>query len=112
MIHRLTIGHLDPAAISDRRTVATRPLNAETVQRLLTELGGTDPEGNPTIGGAKVEISDATVTVPWMGGRTNRAAEEFARRLAEETGCIIADVNGRRVIEPAELRGEKAGIVR
>ena len=38
MIHDLTIGHLDPAGVLDRRTTVLKPLDAEIVNRLLKEL--------------------------------------------------------------------------
>ena len=34
MIHELTIGHLDPAAIRDRNAVAVRPLDEQAVAQL------------------------------------------------------------------------------
>ena len=40
MIHELTIGHLDPNAIGDRQAVALRPLDGETVARVLAEFPG------------------------------------------------------------------------
>jgi len=105
MIHDLTIGHLDPAGVAQRRTTVLKPLNAEIVNRLLKELGSTDADGNATLGGAKVRLEDGFVVVPWLGGWTNRVSEEFALRLQRETGCLIADMGHRCVIEPALLAG-------
>ena len=35
----------------------------------------------------------------------NLVAEEFALRLEQETGCVLADVNCCRILEPGELQG-------
>jgi hypothetical protein len=105
MIHDLTIGHLDPAGIPLRRKTVLRPLEKEVVDRLLKELGGTDSEGHPTLGGARVRFEDGAVVVPWLGGWTNRTSEEFALRLQRETGCLVADLGHRCIIGPEQLRG-------
>ena len=105
MLHRLTIGHLDTAAVERRQTVPTKALNMDVVHRLLEELGETDSEGDITLGGSKVRFENAAVSCLWKGVRTNRVAEEFALRMQKETGCLIADVGGYRVIEPEELVG-------
>jgi hypothetical protein len=77
----------------------------DIVHRLLAELGETDSEGNVLLGGCKVKFENAAVSCLWRGIRTNRVAEEFALRMQNETGCVIADVGGYRVIEPGELIG-------
>jgi hypothetical protein len=105
MLHRLTIGHLDPAAVERRQSVATKALEMDVVHRLLDELGGRDADGNATLGGCKVEIGNGYVSCLWKSGRTNRAVEEFALRMQQETGCMIADLGGYRVITPGELAG-------
>ena len=104
-LHRLTIGHLDPAAVERRQTVPTKALEMDVVRRLLAELGEKDAEGNVMLGGCKVKFHNAAVSCLWLGGRPNRVAEEFALRMQRETGCVIADVGGYRVIEPGELAG-------
>ena len=35
MLHKLTIGNLDPATVQERRVVVTRPLDLGIVERLL-----------------------------------------------------------------------------
>jgi hypothetical protein len=105
MLHRLTIGHLDPAAVERRQTVPTKALEMDVVDRLLAELGERDAEGSATLGGCKVAFQNASVSCLWKSGRTNRVAEEFALRLQQETDCIIADVGGYRVIDRTELVG-------
>ena len=105
MLHRLTIGHLDPAAVERRQTVPTKALEMDVVHRLLGELGERDAEGNVTLGGCKVDFQNAAVSCLWKSGRTNHVVEEFALRLQQETGCVIADVGGYRIIERGELAG-------
>jgi hypothetical protein len=91
MLHRLTIGHLDPAAVQRRQMVPMRALEMDVVHRLLGELGQKDTEGNTTLGGCKVRFENAAVSCLWKGTGTNRVAEEFALRMQKETGCLIAD---------------------
>ena len=105
MLHRLTIGHLDPAAVERRQAVPVRALEMDVVHRLLGELGEKDAEGDVTLGGCKVRFENGAVSCLWMGGQPNRVAEEFALRMQRETGCLIADVGGYRVISPEELGG-------
>ena len=105
MLHLLTVGHLDPAAVGRRQTVPMRALDMDVVHRLLVELGERDAEGNLTLGGCEVRFENAAVSCLWKAVGTNRVAEEFALRMHKETGCLIADVGGYRVIDPAELVG-------
>ncbi len=105
MLHRLTIGHLDPAAVERRQTVPTKALEMDVVHRLLAELGEKDADGHVTLGGCKVQFENAAVSCLWKGARTNRVVEEFALRMQKETGCVIADVGGYRVIDAGELTG-------
>jgi hypothetical protein len=105
MLHRLTVGHLDRAAVERRQMVPTRALEMDVVYRLLAELGEKDAEGHVTLGGCKVEFENAAVSCLWKGVRTNRVVEEFALRMQSETGCVIADVGGYRVIDAGELAG-------
>ena len=56
MLHRLTVGHLDPAAVERRQRVPIRALEMDAVRRLLDELGERDAEGNVTLGGCRVAL--------------------------------------------------------
>ena len=111
MIHDLTIGHLDPSGIPERRRTILKPLETDVVNRLLEELGGTDAEGHPTLGGGPVRFEDGYLVVPWLGGWANRVSEEFAIRMQRETGCLIADLGHRCVIGPEQLQGLKGATV-
>jgi len=107
MLHNLTIGHFDPAAIvSERRIVVLRPLEMDAVHRLLKQLGGIDKDGVLTLERGRVEFRDGYLVCPWcIGGWHNRTAEEFALRLQQETGCVLADREHSRIIEPEQLQG-------
>jgi hypothetical protein len=106
MIHRLTLGHLDPVAIvRDRRVAVERPLDTDVVYRLLAELGAVDSQGRWTLDDDGVKIHDGYVVIPWQGAWPNRVAEEFALRLHCETGCLLADREHARVIAPELLQG-------
>jgi hypothetical protein len=104
VIHRLTLGHLDAAAIHDRMAVVLKPLDMAATRRILAELGKED-QGRWTLDGDDVRFHDGYVVVPWQGGWTNRVAEEFALRLRIETGCLIADREHGRLVEPGQLVG-------
>jgi hypothetical protein len=106
MIHILTMGHLDRAAVGRRQAIILRPLEMGIVNRLLKELGGRDEHGRPTLDDVTVEIKDGTVACRWLiGGYCNRVAEEFALRLQMETGCVLADREHSQVIEADQLQG-------
>jgi len=108
MIHRLTLGHLDPSAVTrDGGAVVSKPLDMSAVHRLLVELGHIDAHGGWKLDGDDVQFHDGYVVVPWQGGWRNLVAEEFALRLRQETGCKIADREHGRIIEPEQLQGLK-----
>jgi hypothetical protein len=100
------MGHLSRDALERRQARAEHPLDPTVVGRLLAELGGVDELGRPTLDGEPVEEKDGALTCRWwVVGYRNSVAEEFALRLQQETGCVLADVNRCRVVEPGELQG-------
>ena len=99
MIHRLTIGHLDPDAVRERRVVVTRPLDMEVVTRLLREYGEPDEAGRPNISGRPVEIHDGYLVCPWLMPSPIPGVAEFALELQEQTGCLMADVHHATVVD-------------
>jgi hypothetical protein len=105
MIHDITAGHFEPEAVIELNETIFRPIDMRIVRRLLRELGATDADGDPTLDGWKVRFERGCVIVPWLGGRTNYVAEEFAIRLQRETGCTLADREHGRVIDPQKLTG-------
>jgi hypothetical protein len=102
------MGHLDPAAAERRQTVLVKALEMDVVRRLLAELGEEDAEGDVTLGGCKIKFQNAALSCLWKGATTNRVVEEFALRLNRETGCLLADVDCGRVVDPEELVGLSA----
>ena len=105
MIHNITAGHFDPTAVLERRETVEKPIDMRIVRRLLRQLGETADDGTPTLGGGKVRWERGCVIVPWLGGRTNHVAEEFAIRLQHMTGCTLADREHGRPIDPGQLTG-------
>jgi len=105
MLHNLTLGHLDPEAVSNRMAVVLRPLEEGIVGQILRQLGERDAEGRWRLGGRKVELRDGYVVVPWLGGGANCVSEEFALRLHRVTGCLLADREHGRIIAPEQLKG-------
>lgn len=88
MIHDLTIGHLDPAAIRDRLAVAVRPLDPTAVARVLA--------GFP---GLKIEAKDGYLVAPWHGRDDGERGEAFAARMQAETCCVVADRRNGRIVD-------------
>jgi hypothetical protein len=99
MIHHLTIGHLDPDAVRERRMVVTRPLDMGIVASLLREFGATDEAGRPTIGDLRVEVHDGYLVCPWLMPGPIPGVAEFALKLQEQTGCVLADVHHAVVVD-------------
>ncbi len=101
MIHKLAVGHFDVEALMNGRLVVVRPLEMAVVTRLLQELGQVDEQGRASLGGHRVELKDGYLACPWLMAERVIATEDFARRLHQETGCVLYDV-GRREIVPLE----------
>ncbi len=99
MLHKLTIGHLDPDAVRERRVVVTRPLDMGVVNQLLREFGETDEAGRPTIDGRPVEIRDGYLVCPWLMPNPVPGVAEFALKLQEQTGCLLAEVGSAVVVD-------------
>ena len=96
MIRNLTIGHLD----ENGRPIRT--LDRRIANQMLHQLGGRDENGLDTLGGLPVDWDGGNLVARWMvGSFRNRKAEEFAVRLHQRTGCVIAE--GGRLIDPADL---------
>src|SRR5437016_2613914 len=98
MIHKLTLGHFDLEALKNRRLVVLRPLDMKPVDRLLREVGQVDDQGRATLGGHVVEFKDGYLVCPWLMVHHVLATEEFARRLQQETGCVMYDESRREIV--------------
>ncbi len=103
MLHHLTIGHIDPAAVEEGRLVVTKPLARDIVTRLLDEFSKPGPDGRPPLDTSRVEFRDGCLVCPWLMPHPVPGVTEFALRLQEETGCILADLSGWAVIDRGTL---------
>src|SRR5713226_5028380 len=98
MIHKLTIGHFNVEALKNGRVVVLRPIDMSVVIRLLQEVGQGSEQGRATLGGHPVEVKDGYIVCPWLMAQRVAATEEFARRLQEQTGCVMYDAGRREVV--------------
>lgn len=98
MIHKLTMGHFDVEALHNRRLVVLRPLDRSIVTRLLQEVGQVGDDGRASLGGYAVEFKDGYLICPWLMAHRVLATEEFARRLQQETGCVLYDATRREIV--------------
>jgi hypothetical protein len=103
MIHKLTLGHFDVEALKNRRLIVLRPLDQSVVTRLLQELGQMDESGRATLGGHAIEIKEGYIVCPWLMAQRVRATEEFARRLHQETGCVMYDAGRREIVRLEQM---------
>jgi hypothetical protein len=101
----LTIGHFDIEALKDRRLVVLRPLDMSVVKRLLSEVGQVSENGRATLGGRAVEVKDGHIVCPWLVPVRNAPTEELAKRLHQETGCVLYDAGRREVVTPEQFAG-------
>lgn len=97
MIHELTIGHLDPAAIPNRVAIPLRRLDEEAVARVLAEFPGLE-----------IQRCAGYVIAPWHGREDGERGEAFAARLQSETGCLVADRRNGRIVELQQRVSERA----
>jgi len=103
MIHKLTMGHFDVEGLKERRLSVLRPLDMGVVRRLLKELGTVSEDGRLALGGHAVEAKDGYIVCPWLMAERVLATEEFARRLQQETGCVLYDAARREVVTLDEM---------
>ena len=103
MIHKLTMGHFDVEALKNRSLVVLRPLDMIVVTRLLQEVGHVDEDGRASLGGHAVEVKDGYIICPWLMAQRVLATEQFARRLQQETGCVLYDAARREVVTLEEM---------
>jgi hypothetical protein len=105
MIHKLTMGHFDVEALKNRKLVVLRPLDVGVVMRLLREVGQVSEQDRASLGGHAVEVKDGYVVCPWLMAERVLATEEFARRLQQETGCVLYDATRREIVTLAQMAG-------
>lgn len=103
MIHKLTLGHFDIEALKTGKMVVLRPLDWNVVVRLLRELGTVEESGHATLGGHAVEVKEGYLVCPWLMAQRVEAGEEFARRLHQETGCVMYDETRREIVRMEQM---------
>lgn len=103
MIHKLAIGHFDADALSGRKLVVLRPLDMSIVTRILSEVGQVGTDGQATLGGQAVDVKDGYVVCPWLTPLRNQCTEMFAKRLQQETGCVLYDDSRRAIVTPEQF---------
>ena len=101
MLHSLTIGHLDGEAVRRGKIHLLRPLDMAVTTQVLREVGTIDEHGQVWLGKARVDFRDGYVVCPWLGSYRHQLVEDFAWRLQSMTGCIVADIPHREVIDLA-----------
>jgi hypothetical protein len=75
------------------------------VTRLLQEVGQVSEGGDARLGGHAVEVKEGFIVCPWLMPHRVNAAEQFARRLHEETGCVMYDTGRREIVTPEQFAG-------
>lgn len=103
MIHKLALGHFDVEALKNRRLVVLRPLDMSVATRLLQEVGQIDESGRAALGGHTVEFKNGYIVCPWLMAQRVRATEEFARRLHQETDCVMYDTGRREIVRLEQM---------
>jgi hypothetical protein len=104
MLHFLTVGHLDEAAVREARLLVLRPLDSQILMRLLSQYRDEKDSAEPFFEKHHVVIDRGAVRCPWYTPRLNRTAVQFSLALADAAGCQIADVEHGRVLARADLQ--------
>jgi hypothetical protein len=105
MIHKLAMGYFDLEALKNRKLIVLRPLDMNVMRRLLQEVGQVSEDGRASLGGHPVEFKDGYIVCPWLMAHRVPATEEFARRIQQETGCILYDLGRREIVTVQEMAG-------
>lgn len=96
LVHSLTIGHIDPIAVVERREVVVkRPLDMESVRAFVDGLDG---------GLEDARFFENYIVVPWLKwNAVNTNAERLAQKLVRDFGCLMADVGNAQMVELTDL---------
>jgi len=105
VIHKLTIGQFDTEALKEGMLVVLRPLDMTVVTRLLQEVGEVNAQGCATLGGHAIEIKSGYIVCPWLMAQRVLPTERFARRLSQETGCVLYDAGRRAIVTVEQMAG-------
>ncbi len=107
-IHHLTLGFLDPTAIS---RCEVRPLRElpDGIRDLVRRHADTasflegDEAAAFSIGGQSATVTSTVVRLPWYSPGPNTAAIHLALAIVA-LGCTVADVSHGRIVPLSELQ--------
>jgi hypothetical protein len=103
MIRYMVLGYLDHDAVYHHKLVVRKPLDKGSVERLVQEMGEVSTDGGFSVGGHAFFSHDGEyLTFPAPVNR--RKAIDFIVRLAQETGCDIADIELGQLLTPEDFR--------
>ena len=95
LFHYLHIGHFDEQALRQHQLVIQRPLDMELAGKIFHELGGTNTEdGRAFLGDEEIYTEPGNACLVCQIPRRYSKAVEFIYRLAKQTGCVVATVEG------------------
>jgi hypothetical protein len=102
MLHFLTAGYFDEAAVEQVQLQVLRPLDPQVLDRLLNQFRDRDTAAL-TFEGKPVTLKNGCVRVPWYSPGLNVTSLKFLLALHAETGCVMADLEHGRMQTPAYL---------
>lgn len=102
MIRYELLGFVDHDAVKRHNILLRQPIDMAVVSRLVEEMGETSPNGDISVDGHPFICHEGYLTFPSPVVR--RKAVDFIVRLAEETGCDIADIELGFVSTPDDFR--------
>jgi hypothetical protein len=101
MLHVLSMGHFDHAALDSGLIEVIKPLDFTLTYSLLGQLGKLSKSGAYTLGGFPVHVREGYIECVWLAARPVPEAITFGQRLHEETGCDVLDLKGGKVLYKA-----------
>ena len=85
------------SSLSSLVTQASPGVTADS-NGLFHGLGDHAESSFATLGGHVLEIKEGYIVCPWLLAQRVGATEEFARRLHQETGCVMYDAGRREIV--------------
>ena len=102
MIRDTLLGFVDHDAVKRHEVVLRQPMDMDIVYRLAAEMGEVSPTGDIFVDKLPFILLEGYLTVPAPVLRPK--AIDFIVRLAQETGCDIADIELGFISTPSEFR--------
>ena len=93
-VHSTIVGHFDPAKLTGRNRITTRPLDIDAATKLLAEF--------PEHVTENVQFTDGYAKCWWANYsmQTSGAVHKYAYRLAETQSCIAAETPVCYIVYP------------